>query len=73
MTTQLYLVLCESEQGGQRWYEMTVDPIYVPDGIVHFGPAETSEDYHSVMDAAVSLANENSFALDDEDTWPLEE
>lgn len=69
----LYLVLCENQQG-QRWYEITDEqPALILDHATHFGPVECRDDYHSVMDAAETLANENDFSLDDEETWPLED
>lgn len=72
--SQFYLILCECSWG-TRWFEIIgedQEPLHVSDRAAHYGPVEALNDNHSIMDAIVSLASSNDFALDDSDTWPLE-
>lgn len=72
--SQFYLILCECAWG-IRWFEIIgidFDPLYVANRAAHYGPVETYNEYHSIMDAMITLAASNDFALDDTETWPLE-
>ncbi len=72
--SQFMLILCECPWG-TRWFEIIEegqDPLHIDNRAAHYGPVEALNDTHSIMDAIVSLASANDFALDDSDTWPLE-